>query len=193
MTMSVPAPEAESSEEELEQEYHTEDSEENDLELPAEGAVDDGDVTEDGDSEDEVDDRPAAPYLPEHLLKAPIGPPPSTLRVTLPENMNRKQRQDKKRTIKSRQRRVKRRIQRKLEGTGVLEAGIAAQIKRGIVPVPKRDRVQSGRVGKKSKKVEVSGRQQLLEARKRVRADSEGARPAKKGKVKAKAKAKSKG
>ncbi|KAK5128976.1 hypothetical protein LTR85_000309 [Meristemomyces frigidus] len=155
--------EAEAAPDGLEEEYHTEESSD-------EGADEDAPLR-------------AAPYLPAHLLDPLPSPAQSAEQaVSIPwAQMTRSQKQAER----SRRKRAYEKLRRDTTGSGVLQAGKAAQVKRGVVPG--KDRVKSGRVGKKSK-VQVSGRQQLLEERKRMveRGRSELARPTKTPKTKSK-------
>ncbi|KAK3651663.1 hypothetical protein LTR56_005471 [Elasticomyces elasticus] len=150
----------------LEQEYHTDDSsaaEEASIAQPADVALEDEDDSDD--SEDGAIDP--APYLPEHLLKAPTTLDPSvpyTPHKRLEYYQRKRQRREERRELE--------RLRTDAEANGVLAAGRAAQIKRSIAL--KTDRVRQGRIGKKSKaKVEVSGRQAMLDERKRLRSSSQ--------------------
>lgn len=139
----------------VEPEYHTEESQEETDER-------------ENDSEHELLDN-TAPLLPKELLK-PLPSPAFSFQhaVLIPrEQMTREQKVAQRNRSRKSKKRVWDRLKRDSEGTGVLEAGKVAQWKRGIIA--RKDRVASGRVAKKAKvKQQVSGRQQLLEDRKRA-------------------------
>jgi hypothetical protein len=183
-----------------EQIHHDEDSEEESEEDEEDEGPEDAEVvddaveeefhTEDSDQDDEEDEtkpkQTAPPYLPASLLN-------STATTTIPDvhlrdipwqQLSRKQ----KKNLKSRSHQKK--IRDAAKGSGVLEAGKAAQKKRGILA-----KVKTGRVEKS--KVETSGKQKLLEQRKKMVGQKNGAAVAnpakKKGKAKSKAKSKSNG
>ncbi|KAK5738455.1 hypothetical protein LTR17_005983 [Elasticomyces elasticus] len=161
----------------FEQEYHTDDSsaaEEASIAQPqAAVALEDEDDSDDSD----VDAMDPASYLPEHLLKAP-----TTLDSSVPYTPNRRLEYYQRK----RQRREERREWERLRTDAEANAGRAAQSKRSIAL--KTDRVRQGRIGKKSKaKVEVSGRQAMLDERKRLRSSSQSVpQPSKKRKRNAK-------
>ncbi|KAK5684871.1 hypothetical protein LTS10_002946 [Elasticomyces elasticus] len=165
----------------LGEEYHTDDSsaaEEASIAQPqAAVALEDEDDSDDSD----VDAMDPAPYLPEHLLKAP-----TTLDVAVPYTPNRRLEYYQRKRQRREERRELERLRTDAEANGVLAAGRAAQIKRSIVL--KTDRVRQGRISKKSKaKLEVSGRQAMLDERKRLRSSSQSiSQPSKKRKRNAK-------
>jgi hypothetical protein len=142
--------------EEEEQEYHTEESDEEDLDEDESG------------SEHELAER-SAPLLPNELLK-PLPSPAYSLQqpVNIPwEQMTRQQRVAQRNRSRKAKKRVWDALRRDSQGTGVLEAGKAAQLKRGLAL--QREKVKSGRVTKKTQRVfQASGRQELLEQRKRA-------------------------
>ena len=161
----------------MEEEYHTEESDED---IPR----DDQDEYEDSD----IDIAPpSAPLLPNELLKPLPSPAYSAQNaISIPWNqMTPKQ----KKLERNRSRKAKKRVwddlKRDANGTGVLEKGRRAQLKRGVVSV--RNKVKSGRVAKKTK-TQTSGRQQLLEQRKRQVEQETSAlmRPSKKPKTRSK-------
>jgi hypothetical protein len=165
--------------EEQEQEYHTSTDSQ---------ASSDNDEEED-DIEDDGQRPPSAPLLPPELLR-PL-PSPAQSPVVIPySQMTRKQ----KRAQRNHSRQAKKAVWEQLRegsgGTGVLEAGQVAQLKRGV-GVSESDgqrKVRSGRVEKKKKlKPKFSGRQQLVEERKRAAAQKV-LGPATKKKAKAKSK-----
>lgn len=137
----------EDEQEDLEVEYHTEESEDE-----AEEASNDNAPTT------------RAPLLPAELLKPSLPSPAFSLQQPIPwERMTREQKVAQRNRDRKRKKRVWDRLRRDSEGTGVLEAGKVAQITRGIV-----GKVRSGRVVKKVKeKAKLSGRQEILEQRKR--------------------------
>lgn len=113
--------------------------------------------------------RHAPPYLPAHLLEftstsESFAPP--RLSVPYDELTKQQRRNIRKRKWNTEQNKL-RKLKAEAQANGVLAAGKAAQIKRNVLP--KSNRVRSGRVGKKRKpeRVEVSGRQRILEQRKR--------------------------
>ena len=137
-----------------EEEYHTEES-------------DDEVAKEQNDGSGSDTPRPSAPLLPEELLK-PLPSPAYSLQdaVTIPwDQMTRPQKRAERNRNRQSKKKVWDRLRRETQGTGVIEAGKAAQIKRGLIRAS--DRVKAGRVGKKTK-TQISGRQQLLEQRKRL-------------------------
>lgn len=147
---------------------------------------------DDGESEDEPctpeDDEIAPlgmagdpPLLPPELLKPLLSPAISAQPVTeIPwTQLTRTQKKTRRNHERAAKKKVWDELRRNAKGTGVLEAGKAAQAKRLLA---RSDRVRAGRVEKKSKPV-VSGRQQLLETRKRARQESDmTAKPTKKQK-----------
>ena len=139
----------------MEQEYHTEESDE------------DSDVKE-SDSEQEIPNT-TAPLLPKELLK-PLPSPAYSLQqpINIPwEQMTKQQKATQRNSNRKAKKRVWDKLRKDTQGTGVLEAGKLAQLKRGIAP--RKDKVKSGRVTKqRNVKPQVSGRQQLLEQRKRA-------------------------
>lgn len=151
-------------------EYHTEDSASED--------VDDDMIEEDyaeAPGNARANTNPGVPpYLPLHLLRtaADAGEAaPDTAAIPW-EQMTRKQ---KRRQRKSRIRAKKgqwEELRQVAKGSGVLEAGKFAQAKRGVVPA--RDKVTRGMVEKRKMKRKpseprLSGRQQMLEQRRRLR------------------------
>ncbi|WPH03538.1 Hypothetical protein R9X50_00641800 [Acrodontium crateriforme] len=160
-------------EEEFEEEFHTEesdnDSNENDLErdVANENEVASGEEDRESD-ENEHDEslsksKSSAPLLPAHLLKS--TPKPATEYSTSSESATRE-----RRALRPRSKQAKKQLLDQLrfdtKGTGVIEAGKAAQKKRNISPRSNKDRVRAGRIGKKSKAPPRSGRQQLMDQRK---------------------------
>jgi hypothetical protein len=139
-----------------EEEFHTSSGEDN---------------SEDGDRGEHLIE-PTAPLLPPEILK-PL-PSPAQSPADIPwEKLSRKE----KRAERNRSRQAKKRVWDQLrddaKGTGVLEAGKAAQANRGVHSL--KDRVTAGRIEKKSsRRPKTSGRQQLLEHRKRAAAQSVG-------------------
>lgn len=144
-------------------EYHTEeDSEEGEDGTEVQQLEDQPDDPSDSDNDDVAANNP--PLLPDELLQ-PQSTVDSIRAISIPwHRMTRKQ----KKAQRSRSRQAKKRIwdglRQETEDTGVLEAGRFAQLKRGIVSM--KEKVKSGRIEKKTKP-QASGRQQLLEQRKR--------------------------
>ncbi|KAK0254620.1 hypothetical protein B0A54_13613 [Friedmanniomyces endolithicus] len=135
--------------------------------------------------EDDADPSPIkpGPYLPAHLLKAPLPSSPQ-VQPTPGKDLSRKQKKAQRRTNRQLKKRQWDQLRADAQANGVLEAGKAAQVKWGVLR--ESDRVRSGRVGKKRKVGrEVSGREMMLEERKRERAGGQGGVPSKK-KVKTK-------
>jgi hypothetical protein len=136
----------------FEEEFHTSSGEDN---------------SEDEDREEHLLES-TTPLLPPEILK-PL-PSPAQSPADIPwGKLSRKE----KRAERNRSRQAKKRVWDQLressKGTGVLEAGKAAQAKRGVGSG--KDRVTTGRIEKKSShKPKTSGRQQLLEHRKRAAA-----------------------
>lgn len=159
--------------EDMEQEYHTEESNASKFGQDDEQASDmEGQVGEEFPAKSEMVAEP--PLLPAQLLK-PLPSPAYSLwnHVSIPwDQMTRKQKKaERLRSRKAAKRewhtmqRDLERLQREAKDTGALEAGRIAQVKRGIVKA--RDKIKSGRVEKKTKP-QVSGRQRLLQERKRL-------------------------
>ena len=127
----------------------------------------------------------SAPLLPLELLK-PLPSPAYSLHqsISIPrEQMTREQKVAQRNRSRKAKKSVWDRLRQDSEGTGVLEAGKIAQLKRGIVS--RVDKVRNGRIKKKAKvKQQGSGRQQLLEDRKRAVEENKSQlmRPAKKQK-----------
>jgi len=172
------------------EEFHTDDSDvsTSDDEEPAPGEEYHAEDSEDEDIEDDEQPQKAAPYLPEHLLRPLPSPAQSGQAAHIPwEQLTRAQKATRRRKERHSKGRLLERLQRDAKGSGVLEAGKAAQARRGIVGTmtAARNKVKSGRVEKKAK-VAVSGRQRILENRKRVVQQGTGqmTRPAKKAKAK---------
>ena len=174
----------------VEEEYHTDAS---DAPIPEGRQVidpawkDASDQGHDDNSEDEHE-APTAPLLPAELLKPQLPSPAySGQNAVNGLGVQATRREKKIERLRSRQRkkRVWDWMQRQAKGTGVLEAGRVAQLKRGVVPA--KNRVRAGRVEKKAK-IQTSGRQQLLEQRKRVVGQNGSGlmRPSKKAKTKSK-------
>lgn len=169
---------------EVEEEFHTDESDASGLSDEAEQGSDE-DEENDEDDEDEDDALPpGAPLLPPELLE-PLPSPAYSMAnpISTPwEQMTPKQKKAQRSRSRQSKQRVWDRVKGDAKGSGVLEAGRVAQIKRGVVS--RRDRVVSGRVGKKARPL-VSGRQLLLESRKRA-VQEEGRelmRPAKRAKT----------
>lgn len=170
-------------EDDAEQEYHTEESDADDEEELQENEKPDS-VEHDEPSDSELD-LPAAepPLLPTELLK-PLPSPANSMwnHINIPwDRMTRKQ----KRTERNRTRKAAKRQWDQLRydamRTGAIQAGKVAQARRGIVPSV--DKVRRGRV-EKQRKPEISGRQKVLEDRKRSvqQSRSELMKPSKKAK-----------
>jgi hypothetical protein len=153
----------------MEQEYHTEESE-NDSE------------NEEPDSDMDIL-ATSAPLLPPELLK-PLPIPAYSLHqpISIPrDQMTREQKVAQRNRSRKVKKRAWDRLGRDSEGIGVLEAGKVAQWKRGLVV--RGDKVRNRRITKQVKvKQQGSGRQQLLEDRKRAIEESKSRlmRPAKK-------------
>lgn len=150
-----------------EEEFHTEDSE----------SSKDGTDAESDQGESDLDAgaiAPGVPLLPESLLKhIPQSAPPLKTLANVPwDQLTPKQKKDRRNNSRKTKKREYDRLQGEVKGTGVLEAGQAAQKKRGVAPV-KKEKVRSGRVEKKGKtkakaKAKMSGKQQMIEQRKRT-------------------------
>lgn len=155
-------------EEEFEEEFHTEESDndsiEGDLERDENEPVSGEEDSENEDDEENLSaSKSSVPLLPEHLLKS--TPKAATRHSASPERTTRAGR-----TLRPRSKQAKKQLWDQLQvdakGTGVIEAGKAAQKKRNVPSRNRQDRVRAGRVGKKSKAPPRSGKQQLLDQRK---------------------------
>lgn len=142
-----------------EEEFHTEDSENSE------------DVEDDGGSDLEGDESASGvPLLPESLLKhIPQAAQSAPSLADVPwEKLSSKQKKARRNNSRKMKKRQYDRLRGEVKGTGVLEAGKAAQEKRGIPPA-KKDKVRSARVEKKTREANsVSGRQKMLDNRKRA-------------------------
>ncbi|KAF2764503.1 hypothetical protein EJ03DRAFT_355702 [Teratosphaeria nubilosa] len=141
-----------------------------------EGAVEEEFHTdpEDESSDDDANDAAKrSSYLPAHLLNPSATPAPARPNNS-PEQMSRKQR--RRRSYK-----ITQDLRRATRGSGVLEAGEVAQVRRGVIG----GRVE--KVGKKRKRARrgkggyavmgsVSGKQKLIEGRRALREQSIGVR-----------------
>ncbi|KAK0861201.1 hypothetical protein LTS02_007950 [Friedmanniomyces endolithicus] len=192
MAFTVAEPEAaileprDSEDEEASQDYHTEASEASASPPPAPATAPPHPPTAPESEEDDANPSPAdaGPYLPAHLLKTPLPSTPQ-LQPTPFAQLSRKQKKGQRRTNRQLKKRQWDQLRADAQASGVLEAGKAAQVKRGVLR--ESDRVRSGRVGKKRKVgMEVSGRERMLEERKRERVGGEGGGVRKKIKTKAK-------
>ena len=170
--------------EDMEQEFHTEGSED-DSEDDSNNDSENGSENEsenEGDNSDIEILATSAPLLPQELLK-PLPSPAYSLHqpISIPrEQMTREQKVAQRNRSRKAKKRVWDRLRRDSEGTGVLEAGKVAQLKRGVVS--RGDQVRYGRITKKVKvEKQGFGRQQLLEHRKRAVEESKSQlmRPAK--------------
>ena len=135
-----------------EEEFHTASSQQSD---------------KDDDNDSEVFDlAPTTPLLPIEILK-PLPSPVQSLEVVPWDRLTRKQKVARRNQSRQAKKLQWEQLRRSTNGTAVLEAGKAAQLKRGVIP--SKTKVRSGRVGKKTNaKVRMSGRQQLVEDRKRL-------------------------
>ncbi|KAK3717007.1 hypothetical protein LTR37_006062 [Vermiconidia calcicola] len=134
-----------------EQEYHTESEGEDDVDHGAGTGV----------------PWSSAPLLPAELSKPLPSPVHSLQAISIPwEQMTRQQKKAQRNRSRQGKKKAWDRLREEAEGTGVLEAGKAAQMKRGIV-ASKKEKVRTGRVEKQSKP-KTSGRQHMIEQRKRV-------------------------
>ncbi|KAK5164458.1 uncharacterized protein LTR77_009664 [Saxophila tyrrhenica] len=145
----------------MEEEYHTSSSEQENPE----------------DLEFNTSLQPRAPLLPAEVLK-PLPSPTRSLQDIPLERMTRKQKRAERNRSRQAKKAVWDQLRAEAKGSGVLEAGKVAQLKRGAGK--SKEKVRSGRVekagGKKTKaKSKVSGRQEMLEDRKRqIRSTGEG-------------------
>nr|POE86548.1 hypothetical protein CFP56_46732 [Quercus suber] len=151
------------------EEFHTEDEDD-------EEAVDGSESNdEDEDNDDEADGlehviadqtTTSAPLLPSHLLQPESAIEHAVLEAAI---LTRKQRRAQSAKDRKAKRQLYAQIRRDARGSGVLEAGAAARIRRGLALGA--DKVASGRIQKKKSsqpsQVIQSGRQQLLNKRKR--------------------------
>lgn len=150
-----------------EEEFHTEDSDASDDNLGAASEEQEGE--EDMSDLDALPDAAAVPPLPEHLLKHTSAQPPARSLADVPwDRLTSKQKKARRNNSRKAKKRAYDELMKVARGTGVLEAGKAAQKQRGIAPVRK-ERVRNGRVQKRGReKVEMSGKQRMIEQRKRV-------------------------
>ncbi|KAK4504645.1 hypothetical protein PRZ48_002606 [Zasmidium cellare] len=153
-----------SEDEQLEQDYHTEASDDEDEANELEDAPEEFHT----DSEDASDASPPpqndTPLLPTALLKSKPSAP--TARIDW-ESMSQKE----KKALRDELGVSMKELRNEAQKNGVLDAGKMAQLKRGIRPA---ERVAGGRVAKRKKrktgkqdKPEMSGRQKLIEQRSR--------------------------
>lgn len=175
--------------EEGEEEFHTEDSEDSEDDADQSAQVEEDETAGDHVSET----APGIAPLPEHLLKPQAQPvQPAQSLADMPwDRLTAKQKKARRNNGRRMKKRTWDRLRAETKGTGVLEAGKVAQAKRGVLSTG--DKVRSGRVEKKAREgLAKSGRQQLLEERKRtvqrVRAGMGGVGGGGKGKTKAKSK-----
>ncbi|KAK3725380.1 hypothetical protein LTR37_000350 [Vermiconidia calcicola] len=157
------------------EEYHTESEGEDDVDHGAEHGV----------------PWNSPPLLPAELLKPLPSPTHSLQAISIPwEQMTRQQKKAQRNRSRQGKKKAWDRLRQEAEGTGVLEAGKAAQMKRGV-GAPK-EKVKTGRVEKQSKP-KACGRQHMLEQRKRVllsqsKGEPMASSPAKRPKTKSKSK-----
>lgn len=159
---------------EAQEEYHTEESDGSDSAEPSHVDEQTNDDDEDEDGDVRSIPKTDVSLLPAHLLKA-LASPASTAAAPsfIPhDEMNRKEKIVERRQNRRAKKRKWDKLRAETAGTGVLEAGRAAQLKRGIVP--NRAKVLTGRVGKKRALQPKSGRQMLVDSRKRVLANKSG-------------------
>jgi hypothetical protein len=108
----------------------------------------------------------SAPFLPAHLLEPDPDPKPATsASVATPwAKMSRKEKQNIRRSLRQDKKRMYENMREEAAVNGVVSAGLVAQQKRGK---DGHQRVQTGRITKKTAKpkIELSGRQKLLESR----------------------------
>lgn len=148
--------------EDEEEEFHTDDSDASEPDVDV-GAGEESDLDAEA-----TTNAPSIPLLPEHLLKSASQPAPTP--ATLPwAQLTRQQKKARRNNSRKMKKRTYDRFAAEANRTGTLEAGRVAQVKRGVVPVGKK--VRSGRVekkkGRESGKTRVSGRQRLVEHRRR--------------------------
>ncbi|KAK4632416.1 hypothetical protein CLAFUW4_02537 [Fulvia fulva] len=148
-----------------EEEFHSEDESE-DADIAAIAEDEEEFHTASGDEGDDEDDHvPSAPLLPASLLKSK----PTSTSVPVKISWNSLSRHQKK-ALRDEMGVSMKELRTQVQGTGVIEAGRAAQLKRGILPA---DKVAGSRIAKKRKrkggqpKIESSGKQKLIEERKR--------------------------
>ena len=153
-----------------EEEFHTEDEsdvsdEEEDANKP--GANNNNEEESDSDSDEDVG---GVPLLPESVLKQATDSAQALQNIAgIPwEKLTRKQKKARRHNSRKAKKRDYDRLREQTKGSGVVEAGKVAQVKRGVAPLPPRNKVAGGRVQKRGKAgVQASGRQQMLEERKR--------------------------
>lgn len=149
-----------------EEEFHTEDSDASE----ADGAEAEDEDAESESESDDIPDGTGVPLLPESLLKhVPQSAPPLQSLADVPwDKLTRKQKRARRNNSRKTKKREYDRLRDETKGTDVIKAGEVAQKKRGVVPA-KKDKVVSGRVEKKGgRRAKLSGRQKMVEERKRT-------------------------
>ena len=144
----------------IEEEYHTEDSD---------VGSDSGQDNEAEEAEQDPSENALpsdAPLLPLELLKPLPSPAYSPHDTNIPwEQMTRKEKRRERQYSRRAKKQVWIDLKEKTNGTAVLEKGRVAQLKRGVKI--SKDRVRIGRVEKPVRQ-QKSGRQQLLEQRRKL-------------------------
>ncbi|RMY53737.1 hypothetical protein D0864_14060 [Hortaea werneckii] len=150
---------------EAEEEFHTEGSEDDE----------DGDDEEleeyhtEGSEDDEAVAQEPKPFLPEHLLSSTSGPAPRSLKNVPWEQLTANQRRNQKEKARRARKRAAGRLQEESGKTGsaLKIANIAEKVEsKQSKSKTSTSRVKKGRVEKGARPI-VSGRQNILEARKR--------------------------
>lgn len=149
-----------------EEEFHTEDSDGSEADIGAEAESENEDES---DLENAVN-APGIPLLPSHLLKSqpkPVVSAPALASIPW-DQLTAKQKKARRSNSRKMKKRTYDRLREETKGTGTLEAGKVAQVKRNVIPAVWR-KVRSGRVEKKrgAEGVRASGRQAMVEERKR--------------------------
>ncbi|EME47161.1 hypothetical protein DOTSEDRAFT_69204 [Dothistroma septosporum NZE10] len=152
-----------------EEEFHTEDESEAEDAAHLAGEDSEEEFHTASEDEEEPDDESetrvarSAPLLPAALLKSKSTTNPVPVKIS----WDQLSRADKK-ALRDEMGVSMKQLRTQVQGTGVLEAGRAAQVKRGILPA---DKVAGSRIARRKRKgrepkIEASGKQTLIEARK---------------------------
>ncbi|EMC92264.1 hypothetical protein BAUCODRAFT_151683 [Baudoinia panamericana UAMH 10762] len=134
------------------EEYHTEEEDD-----------DDGDGGDENELAPTMAQKDVAPYLPAHLLTAQPTEPVREDALSEPwESMTRPQKRGRQARLRQRRKKQLKRLQDEAGANGVLEAGRLAQGRRGVASKASKSHAKDARPV-------LSGRQQMLEQRKRQR------------------------
>ena len=149
----------------FEEEFHTGNESEGDEEAGpiAADELDEEEFHTASEDESDAENVRSAPLLPTELLKSK----PTTKSAPVKTSWDKLSQREKK-ALRDEIGISMKELRTQVQGTGVIEAGRAAQVKRGILPA---DKVAGSRIAKKRKrkgrepKIEASGKQRLIEQR----------------------------